>query len=147
MRLATLGSAPVKKGEEALRLWKWCLRAHSRPMVYVVGTGLPDALRTQGGATEAIVFTAAAALGRMLTVGTLAVAVPIGISHAAGGPQTQTGTTESGTLDLRGAGPSTAALRAAPSSSAAAGPSSTRAAKTFEAEPRDSGATGPSAST
>ncbi|CAD6585079.1 MAG: hypothetical protein ASARMPRED_002006 [Alectoria sarmentosa] len=67
-----------------------------------------------------------------------------GISHGAGGPQTQTGTTGSGTVDLGGAGPSTAALRAAPSTSVAAGPSSTRAARTFEAEPRDSGATGPS---
>lgn len=152
LHLATIGFEPVKKGEEALRLWNWYLRAHRLPEVDAVGTGLPDALRQQDGATQ----MAAASLSHVLTTEAPAVAATAAIPQATGEPHphtshvnnmTATATTESGTVGSGGPGPSAVASRAASSGSAVAGPSSTPGARISDTGPGDSSVSGPSGST
>lgn len=139
----------MTRGRGTLWLWNWYLWAHQLPEVNTVGTGLPDALRHRGGARQAVIV-AARALGRDITVGIPTVAqaanrqrLPTSSFYIT----TAAGTTGRHIVGLAGVGSSTAALKAAPSGSAAAGPSSTRAARTFEADSRDSDATASSAST
>ena len=117
LHLATIGFEPVNKSDEALFLWRSYLGAHNLASVNTVGTGLPDALRHRGGARQAVVFLAARALGRTVTVGPPAVTATVGVPQAAGGPPFTTagGLAESATVGLGRAGPSTAAFRAAPS--------------------------------
>ena len=102
------------------------------------------------------VIAAARALGRDETAGTPAVAATVRIPQAANRQPSRTspdctttaaGMTGSEIVGLAGTGSSMTALRAARRGSAATRPSSTRAARTFQADSRDSDATEPSAST